>query len=57
MLGSTLVGQASFTRVGAIALLSLVAACGGSETSAPGGSVPTGWQPPAKGLCVDTSPE
>jgi hypothetical protein len=34
MLVSTLVGQASFARVGAIALLSFVAACGGGETSA-----------------------
>ncbi len=52
VLVSTLVGQASFTRVGAIALLSLVAACGGSETSAPGGSAPLSWQPPAKGLWI-----
>src|SRR5919198_3104661 len=37
--------------VAPIALL-LAAACGGTEITAPGGSVPLGWQPAAKGLWI-----
>lgn len=30
----------------------LLAACGGTEVAGPGASVPTGWEPPAKGLWI-----
>jgi len=40
------------TRILAAIALLLAAACGGTEPTVPGGSVPLGYQPPAKGLWI-----
>ena len=39
-------------RLAAPIALFLAAACGGTEPTAPGGSLPLGYQPPAKGLWI-----
>src|SRR6266481_10206670 len=46
------VSLASVTRILAAIALLLASACGGTEPTVPGGSVPLGYQPPAKGLWI-----